>query len=127
VTRLLAFVALASVLAACGSSPGGTDVATGIRGVVLAGPQCPVEQPGSPCPDLPLPDVEVRASRDGSVAGTARTDEQGRFRIALEPGRYTVEAVVSAGGVPPTSRPVEVTVPASGFAEVTVPVDTGIR
>jgi hypothetical protein len=123
---VLAFVTLA--LAGCGDDVGpGADVDTGVTGVVLAGPQCPVVQEGSPCPDLPVPDVEVRALRDGSVAGTGRTNAEGRFEILLDPGDYVLEAVVGEGGGPPFAEQVDVTVPSGGVVEVTVPVDTGIR
>lgn len=124
IVPLLALVAV--VLAACADEAPGDEVRSGVRGVVLAGPQCPVEQEGSPCPDLPLPDVDVRALQDGSVVGSDRTDDQGRFELLLAPGDYVVEAVLEGGG-PPSAKPVAVTIPQGGFADVTVPVDTGIR
>ena len=74
------------LLAACGDDGSGADADSGVRGVVLLGPQCPVVQEASPCPDEPMPGVEVRALRDGSVVGRDRTDAVGRFEIALAPG-----------------------------------------
>ncbi len=124
IAPLLALVAV--VLAACADEAPGDEVHSGVRGVVLAGPQCPVEQEGSPCPDLPVPDVEIRALQDGSVVGSVRTDDRGRFELLLAPGDYVVEAVLDGGG-PPSAKPVAVTVPQGDFADVTVPVDTGIR
>jgi hypothetical protein len=112
-------------LASCGEDASGTKAETGVRGVVLAGPQCPVEQAGSPCPDEPMANVEVQATAGGSVVATARTDAEGRFELRLEPGDYVVEAVLPAG--PPSAKPTSVTVPAHGSAQVTVLVDTGIR
>src|SRR5437870_3253948 len=40
---------------------GGQDANSGIRGVVLLGPMCPVGRVGSPCPDRPIAAV-VRVS-----------------------------------------------------------------
>jgi hypothetical protein len=128
VRRPLTVLALAiSVLslASCGQDASGTKAETGVRGVVLAGPQCPVEQAGSPCPDEPMANVEVQATAGGSAVATARTDAQGRFELPLEPGDYVIEAVLPAG--PPSAKPTSVTVPPHGFSQVTVLVDTGIR
>jgi hypothetical protein len=128
VRRPLIVLALAIsvlALASCGEEASGTKAGTGARGVVLAGPQCPVEQEGSPCPDEPMSNVEVQATAGGSVVGTARTDAAGRFELLLEPGDYLIEAVLPAG--PPSAKPTSVTVPPHGFAQVTVLVDTGIR
>jgi carboxypeptidase family protein len=120
---------LALVVVACGSeapAPGAQD--QGVRGVVLLGPRCPVETQASPCPDEPLPGVTVRVFRDGEpLDETATSDESGRFELRLPPGDYTLEAIVPEGGPGMFSKPVDVTVPASGFVDVAVSVDTGIR
>jgi hypothetical protein len=123
---LLALVCLTLVLAACGDDVPGTDVDTGIRGVVLAGPQCPVVREGSPCPDEPMSGVEVRALQDDSVIRSDRTDVEGRFELLLPPEDYVLEAVLE-GGAAPSAKPVNATVTEGGFTEVTVLVDTGIR
>jgi hypothetical protein len=131
VKRLLPLILsiLALVVVACGSetsAPDGGD--QGVRGVVLLGPQCPVVTETSPCPDEPLPGVTVRVLRDGEpLDETATSDESGRFELQLPPGDYTLEAIVPEGGPGMFARPVDVTVPAGGFVDVVVPVDTGIR
>jgi hypothetical protein len=111
----------------CGERTPATDVTTGVRGVALAGPQCPVETAESPCPDLPVPDLEVRVTTPGGevVAGTV-TDADGRFEVLVGPGEYVLRAVIGGSG-PASAKPVDVTVPADAFAEVTLVVDTGIR
>ncbi len=126
--RLLVLVLGSTVLllAACGEDVPGTSIDAGVRGVVLAGPQCPVVQEGSPCPDEPMPGVKIRALQDGGVVGSARTDAEGRFELLLPPGDYVIEAVLPSPG-PPSAKPVSVSVPEGGFAHVTVLVDTGIR
>ncbi len=122
---LLAVLALA--FSACGKSVPGSSGDSGIRGVVLLGPMCPVMRAGSPCPDRPLADAEVRVLQGGDVVATATSDAEGRFEIGLEPGHYVVEAVVEPNGPGMSSKPVDVSVPASGFRSVDVLVDTGIR
>lgn len=116
-------VASACAKATDGAGSGG---ASGIRGVVVAGPQCPVESAQSPCPDAPLTKTEVQVKRSGNVVATATSDETGAFRVALPPGTYSVEAVTDMGGIG-YARPVEVTVTDGAFAQVSVVVDTGIR
>ncbi|HZD79152.1 MAG TPA: carboxypeptidase-like regulatory domain-containing protein [Actinomycetota bacterium] len=128
----IALVLLVPVLtAACSSSPTqsgtGTTPTTGIRGVVLLGPVCPIVSAESPCPPRPLADttVEVRNDR-GQVVATAVTDARGRFGVQVPPGRYQVRAEPDGAG-PRIGHLVSVTVPEGGSAQVKVPVDSGIR
>lgn len=109
---------------ACARSGGGSS-GSGVRGTVLAGPQCPVERAESPCPDQPVAGALVRAMQDGTVVATDRTDTQGRFSIALDPGTYqlTVETSVGIGG----ARPVSVSVGSGAYSTAHITVDTGIR
>jgi hypothetical protein len=126
VSRLLVVVLVAAV-SACGGSDS-SPVSSGVRGVVLAGPQCPVESVESPCPDQPVPDVTVRISTPrGEAVAEARTDSRGRFSVSVPAGSYVVDVLLDSPGGPGSAAPVPVTVEASGFVEVTVPVDTGIR
>ena len=114
-------------VSACGVATEPSEGETGVRGVVLAGPQCPVETVASPCPDRPLPQVPVRLSNEaGAQVGEVTTDERGRFSVSVPPGSYLVEAIVGPSG-PVSAEPVRVTVGEVGFVEVTVHVDTGIR
>jgi hypothetical protein len=98
-----------------------------VRGRVLLGPTCPVEIEGSPCPDEPVAGVEVRATRDGEPVAEATSDAQGRFELLLDPGTYTLEAVVGPDGPGMFAKPVDVTVTSGAFVDVVVPVDSGIR
>jgi hypothetical protein len=97
-----------------------------VRGVVVAGPQCPVEQIGSPCPDQPFVGTVRASALDGSVVAEVDTDREGRFRIPLDPGTYVLDVEVPGGG-PPTSTPQPVRVEDGRFTAVTLQVDTGIR
>ena len=119
----VAVLAVTLALAGCARAPGaGAD--SGVRGVVLLGPSCPVEREGSPCPDTPFVG-KVRAVGEGVEVETD-TDDRGAFTVRLEPGTYTMQAVVDGGG-PPTAAPLEVSVRAHEFTDVTLTVDTGIR
>ena len=98
---------------------------SGIRGTVLAGPTCPVERAGNPCPDKPIV-ADVRVVRaDGSVAAATRSGTDGRYSVAVAPGRYTVQATSSSAFS--GCRPVDVTVSQGAYATADVSCDTGIR
>jgi len=115
-------------LSACGSSdPGSVSSPSGVRGQVLLGPTCPVEQEGSPCPDRPLSDVEVRVLSDGETIAETTSGEGGRFEVVLPPGVYTLEAVVGSDDPGMSAKPVNVTVTSGAFVDVVVPIDSGIR
>jgi hypothetical protein len=119
-------VALAIALAACGGGTAG-DGSSGIRGTAHVGPQCPVVQAGSPCPDAPFVG-EIRVSTaEGEEVATAPTGDDGSFEIPLGPGSYVVDIVVENPGGPPFAKPVTVEVEAGSFTEVDVAVDSGIR
>jgi hypothetical protein len=125
--RSLALSVLLLTLVACANrvySPSGDS---GVRGTVLLGPTCPVETLESPCPDRPLPDVEVQVLRGEDVVTSVRSDGDGRFTVALDPGDYVLRAVIKPGGPGMSSKPVDVSVANGDFVEVTVPVDSGIR
>jgi hypothetical protein len=117
------------IMGACG---GDADPAvarpSGIAGVVLAGPQCPVIEAGSPCPDLPL---EVTLAVDevgGGFTGTVVSNADGYFRLDLPPGEYNVIAPHIEGAefpAPPGTQ--MVTVREGTITEVPVFYDTGIR
>jgi hypothetical protein len=112
-----------------GSSGGGiAPYQSGIEGTVLAGPTCPVERnpPDPACADRPLA-TGVSVSHKGStdVFATTQSNAQGVFKISLPPGQYTVTA--GSGSMLPRCNPVDATVGPSGYAQVAVSCDTGIR
>jgi hypothetical protein len=99
----------------------------GIAGLALAGPICPVVQPGGQgCKDRPVVGAEflIRAS-DGTVVADVTSDDKGLFTVPVPPGAYQVEPQ-PVTGLMGTAAKVVVTVGAA-FQTVTVTYDTGIR
>jgi hypothetical protein len=122
--KRFALVLVAGALASCGGAGAG-DGTSGIRGQALAGPQCPVEVQGSPCPDLPYEGTVIVTDAESGEEFTVETDSEGRFALSLEPGTYEVSIVSETS--PPFAKPQTVTVEPGSFNEITVSVDTGIR
>jgi hypothetical protein len=104
--------------------PHGTPtIASGVSGLALAGPQCPVEIAGQPCPDLPV-DVTLAFSQGGATVATVETGSDGTFALDLAAGTYEV---TTTGAMLPSLGATEVTVPAGSHAWVELHLDTGIR
>jgi hypothetical protein len=126
--QTLALLLAIPVLFGCGSEPAAQAPAdSGVRGLVLLGPNCPVMQEGVPCPDTAY-DGSVRILRAGTdeLVATVRSGKDGRFVVRLEPGRYVLEPIAAEGGLP-FGKPLDVTVRAHAFTSVRIRFDTGIR
>ncbi|MBI4259066.1 MAG: hypothetical protein HY658_00735 [Actinobacteria bacterium] len=111
-----------------GGSPT-ADGRSGIEGVVLVGPQCPVVQEGSPCPDEPY-SAEIRILDQGTqeLVETVVSGSDGRFRVALPPGSYLLDPQRPDPSAPfPIAGPIPVTVVEGEYTSVTISYDTGIR
>jgi hypothetical protein len=121
--RRLVTVIVALALAACGGE--GEGDTSGIRGRAVAGPQCPVEVEGSPCPDQPFQGTVIATDMASGNDFTVETDPEGRFELRLAPGTYEVSIV--SGSPPPFAKPQTVEVQTGAFTVITVAVDTGIR
>jgi len=115
-------------LVSCAPSAEGRGPSSGVVGKVLLGPQCPVEQAGSPCPDKPVAaEVQVFTASSDEVLTSTDSTEAGRFRIDLEPGSYELLAAASdAGGLLFGTR-VQVRVEPGVYARGTLSLDSGIR
>lgn len=127
--RFVVLLLVSIIAAGCGESRSASgDGTSGVFGRVVLGPQCPVEQEGSPCPDEPA-EAEVRVMTiDGAdVVADERTDADGRFRIPVEPGTYTIQAFPLEEDTIVFAKPQNLTVPEGEFVEVNVSLDTGIR
>jgi hypothetical protein len=116
------------VMAACFSS-GQTQSRpeTGIEGVITFSPT----QPGPIRADAPRSKPLANATfvienGKGAEVASFTTDEQGRFRVLLAPGHYTVSKKGKKGG-PGRCGPFDVDVRADQMTSVTWECDTGIR
>jgi hypothetical protein len=116
-------------------APGTQGALSGIEGMVTIGPMCPVLREGLPCPDQPYEaDIVVyQGAAACPVAGCAeaahtRSGKDGRYRVLLPPGPYTVVPLPPDLGLPfPRSGPMSVVVPSGLFTTVDIHFDSGIR
>lgn len=98
---------------------------TGAYGYVTAGPTCPVERQGQPCPPRAVAaGIEARAVGGTTVAST-RSDASGRYAIDLSPGSYTLVVVTPSGW--PRCPDTSVTARPGSATRVDISCDTGIR
>lgn len=123
-----AFLLVCAAAAGCLSPYGGEDVGSGIFGIAMLGPTCPVvqEPPRPECDDRPY-EGPLRAARDdGGVGGVFSTDAQGRFNVSLPPGAYSIRSP-EENRLPTCANVAPIVVPVGGWVRVDVSCDTGIR
>src|SRR6266853_6824359 len=99
---------------------------TGIEGVITVGPVH-----GGPTrigvPDSrALANTTFIAQKQNGTATSFTADDQGRFRVSLEPGHYAVSLKEKKGGIG-RYGPFEVDVVAGQMAKVAWRCDTGMR
>ena len=96
---------------------------SGVEGTTVT-ERCPVVTPEG-CPKYPLTTHVIVASATRAVAAVD-TGADGRFRIALSPGVYTIKATAMPAGI---TRPATttITVVAGRWASLTLELDSGIR
>lgn len=103
---------------------------TGVNGIVLFSPVCPVERipPDPQCAPRPgAADIQL-VRPNGSVVAEGRAGSDGRFSVPAAPGSYTVRATANPGpGRGCQAEPAQVTVVARSVVSVAVSCDTGIR
>jgi hypothetical protein len=124
---MVALVAAMSLaLAACGATTTPSAVATGtLTGRVIAGPTCPVERPGHPCPPRPVSATVQAKTYTGRTVASTHTDKDGRYRLKVPVGTYTIVAVTPKPF--PRCSPVSVAVSANHETRAGISCDTGIR
>ena len=98
---------------------------SGAYGYVTAGPTCPVEQAGHPCPPEPVSAELDARDAAGATVGSTRSDSSGRYALSLGPGSYTLVVVTGSGG--PRCPNTSVTVAPGKSTRADISCDTGIR
>jgi hypothetical protein len=129
--RFLAFQATLIVMAAISCS-GQTkpapspDSGTGVEGIIMVGPihGGPIH-PGITS-SKPLANVQFVVNTDKGQVATFTTDDQGKFRISLAPGHYTVSMKNKQGRIGHYG-PFQVDVVEGRMTGVKWECDTGIR
>ncbi len=111
-------------LAACASA---TAAQSGITGQVTIGPTCPgpVRPGDTACADKPYQATFSVLSDKGKEVSRFQTDADGRFRVNLAPGSYTLHPVQK--NVFPIAPDQSVTVVAGQYTEVQIMFDSGMR
>jgi hypothetical protein len=119
--RFLAAIAIAISLATASAATATTR--SGLRGVVRRAPISPVCIAEKPC-SAPVKHAKLTFAR-GTVSRSLVTDADGRYRVLLAPGRYTVRigATVARFG----SKPQTAVVTAGRITVRNFTIDTGIR
>lgn len=99
---------------------------TGVEGVISIGPTH-----GGPArigvPDSrPLANADFVVNQEDRTVTSFKTDDQGRFRISLAPGHYTVSMKDRKGGIG-SYGPFQIDVVAGQITKVQWQCDTGMR
>lgn len=112
---------------ACGTAGmiDGPSTGSGVAGSVKAGPTCPGGNTAPTCAPAAVTTTVRLVDDHGATVASGRSDEDGRYHIAVPPGRYVVEARTSSPGR--GCQPVRVQVVAGRWARANVSCDTGIR
>ena len=111
------------LLATCSTQP--VPSGSGVEGQVFIGPVCPVVQEGQECADRPYQATLVVNNSNGREVAKVQTDEQGRFKIPLEPGEYILHP--ESPNVMPFADEQVFVVEAGRFTQVNITYDSGIR
>jgi len=99
---------------------------SGIRGVLLLSPSCPVDRTDLPCPPSAGAGIMLSVFDEaGREVARTRTDSDGKFFLLLSPGMYTLE---NGGKTPfPSFSPISVKISEGEFTDIAITADSGIR
>ena len=99
---------------------------TGLEGVITFSPNRPGPARKGEANSAPLTDISFVVTNDAGTAKSFSTDKQGRFRILLPPGHYTVTRSDKTSGLG-SYGPFEVDVTAGSMTKVEWRCDSGMR
>lgn len=129
--RIAVGVLAGLALAGCAASgaqvlePGSGAGQQGIYGQATIGPMCPVIREGDPCPDEPYQAEIVVENARGRDVVRFQTGSDGRFRVELPPGDYTI--VPRPGPGIEFAGQQTVMVGDGQWVEIAISYDSGIR
>ena len=124
VVLIIGAIALASLSSASATALTRASRASGVFGTITAGPTCPVERVGHPCPPAPV-SAPLKALKGRRVVASTHSDSSGRYAMSLRPGQYSI--VVSSGRTFPRCPTTPVTVHQGQAVRADIRCDTGIR
>lgn len=102
------------------------DINSGIYGNITIGPMNPVEKEGEENTKPYQATISIKSQSGTREIERFTSDENGKFKVLLEPGTYLVDPL--PGGSPfPFAKPQAVTVEENKFVEINIVYDTGIR
>ncbi len=125
--------ALVLILAACNTTEQSTVqqnglTKSGIEGTVTIGSTCPVQRLDDPnCNDLAYPAMIHVNTTNGIWVTQFKADAQGKFKVELEPGQYTIDPQTPKEGFLPRASSQDVTVVSGAFTTVNIQYDSGLR
>jgi hypothetical protein len=119
--RIVCFVPAVVLLVMAAAASGSTR--SGVYGTLTRGPITPVCVAEQPC-TAPVPNTAIRFYAAGTehLVGQTRTGGDGRYRMVLPAGRYTVRVVPQR-----RLRTAAIRVPVARFVHLDLSIDTGIR
>lgn len=103
---------------------------SGVRGIVMLGPTCPVMQdpPEAQCADKPFKTNLVLTTTDGvSIVKSFSSDAQGKFSVSVSPGTYLIRSAPGGPSMPSCAKGEAIEVKSNSYTVTTVSCDTGIR
>lgn len=114
----------------CEFAPCPTVEKSGIKGLILLGPTCPVERipPDPKCADKPYKTNLITTSIDGTQTSKQfSSDTNGNFSVDLLPGEYSISSLNTVNIYPRCSSQENVKVEKEQYTTITLHCDTGIR
>lgn len=100
---------------------------SGIKGIVSMDPAYPVCKVGEPC-DAPVVGATLRIKgQDNTIIKHVTTNNKGRFRLSIKPGRYIVTLLKPKAGSLAGKPNKTLDVSKGKFSSVSFVIDTGIR
>ncbi len=123
----LTLAAVVSLSLSCQAMDSPVADSSGIEGQVLRTnvKPGPVRQ-GEPT-EVPFSATFRVLDADGKEVLTFTTDEDGRFKVVLPPGDYTIVPAEDTPILRPSTQQKTVTVPKDAFTELRLVFDTGMR